>query len=233
MADLEHLNRKIEDLLTQLDIDALQSDVPGEHDAIHSAGSTPSKDGQLNPLEKHAIEKAGDTTLSFRAKPPLRFQPNRAVKFSLVKRLLPKLEQTHTLKNKLNLILSELGAALLIQKGFVVLFNLSSNDQTVVGEYDLSPNHTSGVGIRFPMNWITDLLLETGKTLLIQEGHCTHQTQPVYKLMKYQGIQSRAIFPVYIQGEIIGAMSLDLSETGRQFSTEDIQLVEFVLSKTL
>ncbi len=233
MADLEHLNRKIEDLFSDLEIESPTFEEPETHIATFPPEAGLNLGEQQTQTGEKAIDNAGDDPLPWRAKRRLRRQPDRAVKFSLVKSLLPRLAQTRTLQNKLNIILSELGTALLIQKGCVVLFDPTNNYQTVVGEYALSPVHTPGVGIRFPMNWISDILLETGETLLIQEGHCTPQTQPIYELMKSQGIQSRAIFPVRVQGQIVGAMSLDLSEKWRHFSEEDLHLVEFVLSKTL
>lgn len=152
---------------------------------------------------------------------------------SITNRAVSQVVESTDLEATLRGVLNELGKKLDIYSGNVLLFNPNYTLQTIIAEYSIYPNFLPAAGTEFPLNWISEIVITTRDNLIIQDGHTNIKTKPIYELMRAQGIQSRAIFPLIIQDEVIGTINLDLIEAYRKFTPDDIRLAETLISRSL
>jgi len=159
--------------------------------------------------------------------------PPHSIGREAIQGLISQFATTSDITERLATVVNGLGKILKTQTGTALLFNPGDTTQTVVAEFSMLPDVIPGIGLEFPLNFITDMLIDTHQPVFIQKGLIEPETRSIFTIMNSQGIQSRAIFPLQRNAEIIGCVSLDLAEKDRYFLPEDIRLIGFVIDQAI
>ena len=154
--------------------------------------------------------------------------PSHPIGPELIQGLITQLIQADNFNQRLDLAAQSLGKILAAQTITAFLFDSARGTQKIVAEYSSHSALIPGIGMEIPLNFLSDLLLEKQGAIIIQIELVEPETRPFYNLMKAQGVESRAIFPIRRQNEVIGSLNIDLAKKYSSFSADDIHLIEFI-----
>ena len=172
----------------------------------------------------------------------------RSEELALVNRIIAAVSAASDLQSSLDTMAEELGKALGLQNG-IALFDEGRQSLTLVAAYNLDSSPVSptkdGVesaellpsdllGIRIPVegNLSTQKVIETHRTLLIEDVANNPLTAEIKQMLSERGVHSMAILPLMAGTQMIGTVGLDILEIGRKLTPEEIRLAETIVFQT-
>ncbi|MBL6965230.1 MAG: GAF domain-containing protein [Anaerolineales bacterium] len=157
---------------------------------------------------------------------------SRAEELALINRVVAQVASSLDLQESLQIITSEMGEALRVQTGFALL-NPAKDILKVISDYNPDPAFPPSVGMEIPVkgNPSSEKAITTKKPVIIEDAQNDPLTAPIHETMKTLGIFVLAIYPLIIQDEVIGTLGLGIQDQGRIFTTNQVQMVETVISQ--
>ncbi len=112
----------------------------------------------------------------------------------------------------------------------IAMLNNPHSELEVIAEYDGFPNHPSAVGVRIPLQNGTPSrrVIDTGKTLVINQPELTNYLRLMNPLVAERGPQSLLIVPLQVRGVTAGTIGITSFEPGRVFTPAEVELIETV-----
>ena len=92
-------------------------------------------------------------------------------------------------------------------------------DQAIKAEGDLIP---------LKNNYSSSYVIETGRSIVINEAQSNPQTAAIHELMKRMRIECMLIVPLITHGQVIGTLGVAFDQPGRTFEPHDVKLAETI-----
>ncbi|OQX62252.1 MAG: hypothetical protein B5M51_06380 [Anaerolinea sp. 4484_236] len=156
----------------------------------------------------------------------------RSQELVLINRIVSEVASSFDLNKSLGIVATELGKAINVQTR-IALINEGGATSTVIAGYSPNPNRPPVKGLEIPIagNPSTEQVIETKKTLIIENAQENPLTAPIHEMMRQHNIHSLGIFPLIVQNEVIGTVGLDILEEGRSFRENEIRLAETIITQ--
>ncbi len=157
----------------------------------------------------------------------------RSEEMTLINRVITQLSGSLDLTANLQIVTDELGRGLSLASSGIALLNPSGTELTIVADYARSDKTRSGVGAVLPLvgNPSSQRVIETKQSLIIDDACNNPLTAPIHDTLRQRGVQTLMIIPLIIRDEVIGTVGLNITETGRSFTDEEIQLAETLVAQ--
>ena len=154
----------------------------------------------------------------------------RSDELAIVNRVVSRVSEAFDLLEGLNIVSQELGLATDAGRVGVALFNEEETELKVVAEYR-SETDPSSIGVIIPVkgNPSTQRVLETKKSLFIQEAQSDPMLAPLHEAFRERKILSLVILPLLARGKVVGTIGLDILEKGQIFTQDQLRLAEAVV----
>jgi GAF domain-containing protein len=115
----------------------------------------------------------------------------------------------------------------------IALIDATGQTATVVAEANRDPGDPSARGVVIPMegNLSSQRVLETGKSLIVQNAQTDPLTESIHELMKERRTTALMIVPLLVRGKVIGTVGIDTDEPNRQFLAGELELAETLVAQ--
>ena len=157
----------------------------------------------------------------------------RSAEMILINRVVTQLSSSLDLTASLQIVTNELGTGLSLSSSGIALLNPSRTELTVIADYARSDETRSGVGAVIPLagNLSSQRVLETKQSLIIDDACSNPLTAPIHDTLRLRGVQTLMIIPLIVRDKVIGTVGLNISDIGRSFTDEEIQLAETLVAQ--
>ena len=155
----------------------------------------------------------------------------RSQELAIVNRVVASVSRERTLQAGLQIVADELALAVGADRVGIALMNAEQSSLTVVAEHHTSPTEPPTVGLRIPVAGNPSMLqvLETQKTLFIEDARNDPRISVLHDEFRRRQIQSVAILPLVARNQVIGTVGLDLYEDSEPFNDEQMRLAETIV----
>ncbi len=154
----------------------------------------------------------------------------RSEELALVNRVVSNVAASLDLQVSLDLVANELGQALAVQTG-IALLDEERLVLTVIAGYSPNKDTPDPRGIEIPLegNPSSQRVIDTRKTLIVEDPQNNPLTSSIQNVMKERGIESLMIIPLVSGAKVVGTVGLDILEKGRKFTEDEIRLSETIV----
>jgi len=125
-------------------------------------------------------------------------------------------------------IAARLIGQLLSARVTLALFDAGRQKLTITAEYLTDRNMPSLINFVIPDTPAFAQVVETGQSLVVPRAHANPLLEPIRELLHVRQTECVMIVPLQIPGKIIGAINLSTSQKDREFSAEEVKLVETI-----
>jgi PAS domain S-box-containing protein len=155
----------------------------------------------------------------------------RAEELALINRVVSSVASSLDIRQSMQIVAQELGHAAAVEQIGIALFNEDRTALTVIAELYDPERSVSALGFVIPVegNLSTQEVMRTRKPLLIPDALTSPLTAAFHDGLRSRGVQSLAIFPMIVGNEMIGTIGVDILETGRTLTANQIRLVETII----
>jgi GAF domain-containing protein len=153
----------------------------------------------------------------------------RAAHLELISRISFLVNTAAGLDQILQVLVDELARALDVDSVALALMDESEQYAKVVAEY-LAPGIASGLGDKLPVagNPIAQTIADTRSPVIVKDVPGDPRLAPVREIVQRRGTQSLLVLPLLYQDRIIGTVGLDAMRAPRDFTSQEIELVQTV-----
>lgn len=112
----------------------------------------------------------------------------------------------------------------------ITLLDSTRAHLTIIADYSANPELPSARGALIPLagNPSSARVIETGRSMIVQEAQTSPLTESVHELMRQRRIASLMIIPLVARGEVIGTLGIDTDQSDRLFTPAEMALAETV-----
>lgn len=155
----------------------------------------------------------------------------RSAELEIINQVVTKVSAAFDLLEGLNIVAHTLGEATNAGGVGITLFNESRSELKVVSEYRRNEANISSIGVTIPLegNPSTQRVLETKKSLFIENAQTDPMLAPLHEAFRERGILSLVILPLLAHGEIVGTVGLDIMESDQRFTQDQLRLAETIV----
>ncbi|MEJ2746494.1 MAG: GAF domain-containing protein, partial [Anaerolineae bacterium] len=146
----------------------------------------------------------------------------RARELAMINRVVAEVSASLDIQQGLQIVADELAQATNIEAIAIALINDDQASLTVVAEH-YNPEHAgSSLGFVIPIegNALTQEVLNTRRTVLVEDAQNNPLTEPVHEGMRMRGVNTLYIIPMFAGNEIIGTVGIDIVEKDRRLSPQ-------------
>lgn len=146
-------------------------------------------------------------------------------------RIVTRIAATLDLGSSMQIVVEELVALTSADQARIGLLDPDRSALTIVSEEFDESRSPSALGLTIPVegNVLTQEVLTTGKTVVINDAQSHPLTAPIRGMLAEQGIRKMIVMPILAGSEVIGTVGADILSEGVAFSTEDLRLAETVV----
>ena len=155
----------------------------------------------------------------------------RARELAMINRVVAEVSASLDIQQGLQIVADELAEATNIEAIAIALINDDQASLTVVAEH-YNPEHAgSSLGFVIPIegNALTQEVLNTRRTVLVEDAQNNPLTEPVHEGMRMRGVNTLYIIPMFAGNEIIGTVGIDIVEKDRRLSPQQLRLAETII----
>ncbi|MCP5078098.1 MAG: GAF domain-containing protein, partial [Psychromonas sp.] len=115
----------------------------------------------------------------------------------------------------------------------IALLNPNQTKLTVVTDYSASPDEPSVIELDIPIknNPTASGVIETGKSLIVNNPQTSELTKPMHEVMRQRNTQSLMVIPLRVRAEVIGTIGIDTTNKDQVFTNEDLRLAETIAAQ--
>ncbi|NHZ72743.1 MAG: PAS domain S-box protein, partial [Aquificales bacterium] len=146
-------------------------------------------------------------------------------------RIIQSLSKTTSLGDALQLVTRAMTELVNAFQCSIALMNDEKDSLVIAAQYSVKPDQPTIFGQIIPLqgNILTQRVLETGKTVYMPQAQTNPDLAPsTNDLLKSQGIYSLMVVPLMAGGEVIGTIGIDNDDPQRDFTPQEMRLVETV-----
>nr|MBA3534555.1 GAF domain-containing protein [Ardenticatenales bacterium] len=149
----------------------------------------------------------------------------RASRLGATNDLTSKMLQANNLDEMLRLAVQEITEIMDADQGGIIFFDLGKEVGQVVAQYRKDgPPPSIGSQISLKDNKSINWLRENKRPLAIANVNTEPLVADILELLKSQGIKSILLIPLFVRGEMIGSVGLDMISRLRPWSDVDVSL---------
>ena len=152
----------------------------------------------------------------------------RAEELALINRVVSSLSSSLDLEHSLQIVADELAQAINVEQIGIALINEDQSNLTITAEVFNPEKSESAKGFVIPMagNLLTQELLRTRQTVIVQDAQNHPLTAPVHEGMKMRRVQTLYVIPMIAGKDVVGTVGIDILEDGQGLSERQISLAE-------
>jgi len=157
----------------------------------------------------------------------------RAGELASINRVAEKVSYSLDIQDVLDSVCKELVNIFPVRNAGISLLSIDKHKLEVLAYYSTTPDKESHQGemIELEGNIDAQNLINTKRTVVIQEAQCDLRTKPIYKLMSIPDSRSFIIVPLVTRGMTIGLIGMTAKDAKQKFSTNEIELAETIASQ--
>ncbi len=157
----------------------------------------------------------------------------RANELALINRVVSTLTASTNLVEALRSVVREIVEAFPVARGAITLLDDDKQGFTVVADHSKMSNPVSAVGLKIPLegNLATQTLIATRKPYVLEDAS-NNTNNPLIARTEARrlGINYTAIFPIFINDEVVGTLGVDMVEKDAFLDQNQLYLLESSLA---
>ncbi|KAA3643457.1 MAG: GAF domain-containing protein [Chloroflexi bacterium] len=155
----------------------------------------------------------------------------RSEELALINRIVSVVASSMDLHQSLETVAMELNRALGVDETGIALLNEDRDQAIVVADAFSSPDGTSTVGTSLPVqgNLAAQQVLETKRSLIIEDVQNNPLTESVREVMVAGGYETMAILPMLAGNEVIGTVGLVMKDPEMRLTDDQMRFAEAVV----
>ncbi len=144
--------------------------------------------------------------------------------------IVARVSKTLDLTESLRIVAEELVSALHIAQSSITLIDDARENLIIAASYPAG-EELEGVIIPIEGNLLTQRVLETRQYVFVPDAQNNPLTAVTHGIFRKQHIQSLAVFPMIIGGNLIGTVGLDIKQANTSFTEDQLQLAETIIAQ--
>lgn len=155
----------------------------------------------------------------------------RARELAIINRVVSEVSSSLNIEQSLQIVADELAAATGVEAVAIALLNDDKAGLTVIADH-YDPEHAgSSMGFVIPIegNALTQEVLNTRRTILVEDAQNNPLTEPVHAGMRMRGVNTLYIIPMFAGNEIVGTVGIDILEKEWRLSPQQLRLAETII----
>lgn len=155
----------------------------------------------------------------------------RARELAMINRVVAEVSASLDIHQSLQIVANELAQATNIEAIGIALLNDDRASLTVVAEHYNPERAGSSLGFVIPIegNALTQEVLNTRRTVLVEDAQNNPLTEPVHEGMRIRGVNTLYVIPMFAGNEIVGTVGIDIMEKERRLSPQQLRLAETII----
>jgi PAS domain S-box-containing protein len=155
----------------------------------------------------------------------------RAEEMALINRVVSDVSNSLDIEEALRIVAAELAQATGVDHVGIALLNDDQKGLTVITEYSSSTDDQSSAGYVIPIegNLLTQEVLRTAKTVVVEDAQQHPLTEPVRDIMVMRGVETLYVLPLLVGETVIGTVGLDILEKQHTFTERQLNLAETIV----
>ncbi len=152
----------------------------------------------------------------------------RAAELALINRVVSNLSSSLDLEQGLQIVANELAQAVNVEQLGIALLSEDQKSLTLVAEVFNSEQSESAKGFVIPIegNLLTQEVLRTWQTVMVQDAQHHPLTAPIHEGMKMRGVQTLYVIPMIAGKDIVGTVGIDILEKNGHLDERQLRLAE-------
>ena len=160
----------------------------------------------------------------------------RSEEMALINRIMSAVTASFDLPRNLHTIATELARAISVSHVGIALMTEDKEFLQVITEYPLPETGSADdvLGQLLPIKGypLTERALETRKFVVAYDAQNNPLTAPIHDILRQRHVQTLAVVPMVIGGEIFGTVGFDLLDGDRIITNEEMALAETIVYHT-
>lgn len=155
----------------------------------------------------------------------------RAEEMALINRVVSAVARSLDLEQSLQVVADELAQAIGVGAIGIALMNDDRASLTMVAEHYDPEKAGSSRGYVIPIegNTLTQEVLRTRQTVVVEDAQNHPLTEPVHEGMRQRGVNTLYVIPMFTGNEIVGTVGIDILEKDRLLSPRQVRLAETIV----
>ncbi len=152
----------------------------------------------------------------------------RSQELAVINRVVSSVAASVDLKAGLQVVVDEIFTALPLESCGIALLNKERTLLTVVADHT---SDVSAIGAQIPLkdNISSQRVIESRKTLVIDDAQNNPLTAPIHELMCKRKVGTLVLIPLTVGTEVIGTIGMDITPGSRVLTPEEIHLAETIV----
>jgi len=157
----------------------------------------------------------------------------RAGELAAINRISEAVSRSLDLVDILQSVCVELTTTFEIRNAGIGLHDVNKNILEIIAFYAIDPKEESAIGMVLPIegNTSTQEVLNTKRTVVVQDAQSDPSTKSVQDLSKERGTKAIMIVPLLARGEAIGTIGMPAKHPNHIFTENEIELAETIASQ--
>jgi len=155
----------------------------------------------------------------------------RAAELAIINEVVSTVSGTLEVKESLQVVADEIAKVVGDEQVSIALINKDQKSLTIVAEVYESEKVESTIGYQIPIqgNLLTEEVLRTRKTVMVEDAQNSPLTEPVREGMILKGVQTLYVIPMMAGNEVVGTVGIDILHTGRLLTNQQLRLAETLI----
>ncbi|KAA3661001.1 MAG: GAF domain-containing protein, partial [Chloroflexi bacterium] len=155
----------------------------------------------------------------------------RAAELAIINEVVSTVSGTFDIEESLQIVAEELSKIVGSGQISITLIDEDKKALTIVAEVYDEELSESAKGYKIPLegNALTQEVLRTRKTVMVEDAQTNPLTEPVHEGMILKGVQTLYIIPMVAGNEVVGTVGIDILESDRLLSDQQLRLVETLI----
>jgi len=157
----------------------------------------------------------------------------RAGELASINRVADKVSHSLDLQDILNSVCKELINIFPVRNAGISLHMVIESRLEVLAYHSIDPNEENHQGKTLDLegNIEAHQIIDTGKTIIIQDAQTDSRTKPIHELISLSSSRAFMIVPLITRGKTIGLIGMTAEHKKYKFSNNEIELAETIASQ--
>jgi GAF domain-containing protein/HAMP domain-containing protein len=154
----------------------------------------------------------------------------RSQEMEVLNNIMTQIAASLDLQQSLQIIVDGLATAVRVDQVRIALMQPNKTELLIIAEHYDPAKSDAAIGFSIPVfgNELTEEVLNTRQTVVVEDAQHNPRTAPVHDLFREQGIETIILMPLVVNDEVIGTIGLDLLEK-RSISDDRLRLAETIV----
>jgi len=154
----------------------------------------------------------------------------RVTELATLNRITQTVTAVYDLTVILRIVTQELVTLLAARSGGIALLNHDRTQLTIVADYTQTAGEVSTVGLVIPVagNPSSTFVIVQAKSLVILQPQTNPMIATAHEILRLRQIECMMIVPLLARGGVIGTIGLDSDDPQREFTSDEVKLVETI-----